>query len=325
MDTNKLIKVSSITKKLVVGLLGAFLLLFLLFHMCANLLILRSDDGAWYSAFCHFMGTNIFVKIFEVILLGCLLLHIILTITLWFQNRRSRGTERYHEASRTKTATGSKLMALTGVLIFAFLALHFVNFYLVKLDVVPGSYMVKTEQLMSNQEVMTLQSASQQYGMAPEEFMSLYKQQFEASAGQMNPEDAKKTSESIAKMEKAVPAVTFLNKVVDEDMMSKDGKYVKHITKEDKEMLEAAMECDVEPDFYTMSRNLFHNPLYCIVYLLTFIVLWIHLRHAFESLFQTWGLENYTYYPIIKFLAILYAWVICLGFASIPICVWLFL
>ena len=57
-------KIHSITKKILVALVGGFLLVFLLFHMTANLFVLRHDDGAWYSAFCHFMGTNWIVKIF---------------------------------------------------------------------------------------------------------------------------------------------------------------------------------------------------------------------------------------------------------------------
>ena len=37
------------------------LLIFLLFHMCANLMILNDDGGAAYGALCHFMGSNIVV------------------------------------------------------------------------------------------------------------------------------------------------------------------------------------------------------------------------------------------------------------------------
>ena len=328
METNMLHKVSSITKKLVVGLLGAFLLLFLLFHMCANLLILRADDGTAYSAFCHFMGTNIFVKIFEMILLAVLVLHICLTLILWGQNRRARGTERYHQPSKTKTATGSKMMALTGVLIFAFLVMHFFNFWLIKVDVVKGSYMVKTEAVQT-EEVMGLQGASQQYQTTPEEFLAMYEQQVQASTGQMDSATTEMVYENLAKLKKAAPAAEFMTRVMDANqddaVVSKDGKWIKKINKEDKETLEAALDCEVEPDFYYQARSLFKNPLYCIMYLLTFAILWIHLRHAFESVFQTWGLENYKYYPIIKFCAILYAWVVCLGFALIPVCVWLFI
>ena len=73
-------KIHSISKKMLVALLGAFLSIFLLFHASANLCILRNDGGEWYNAFCDFMGTNYVVKVFEIILLGALLLHIVLTL-----------------------------------------------------------------------------------------------------------------------------------------------------------------------------------------------------------------------------------------------------
>ena len=96
MDTNKVIKISSITKKLLVALFGAFLLVFLLFHMCANLFILAKDGGDAYGAFCHFMGTNIIIKVFELVLFGTFLLHICLSCWLWWQNRKNRPV-RYHQ------------------------------------------------------------------------------------------------------------------------------------------------------------------------------------------------------------------------------------
>ncbi|MBO4793391.1 MAG: hypothetical protein J5556_02340 [Deltaproteobacteria bacterium] len=78
------------------ALLGAFLSLFLLFHASANLCILRNDGGAWYNAFCDFMGTNYVVKVFEIVLFGALLLHIALTlwlaVTNWLQARALRYT-----------------------------------------------------------------------------------------------------------------------------------------------------------------------------------------------------------------------------------------
>ena len=48
-------KIHSISKKILVALLGAFLSVFLLFHASANLCILRNDGGEWYNAFCDFM------------------------------------------------------------------------------------------------------------------------------------------------------------------------------------------------------------------------------------------------------------------------------
>ena len=130
-------KIHSISKKILVALLGAFLSVFLLFHASANLCILRNDGGAWYNAFCDFMGTNYLIKAFEIILLGALLLHIALTLWLAITNWMAR-PKGYHKAHRTKTHTGSKLQIWTGILIIACLLLHFTDFFFVKLGWIDG-------------------------------------------------------------------------------------------------------------------------------------------------------------------------------------------
>ena len=131
-------KIHSISKKIFVALLGVFLSIFLLFHAAANLCILRHDGGAWYNAFCDFMGTNYVIKVFEIILLGAFLLHMVLTFWIAFTNRLAR-PQGYHKAQRSKTHTGSKLQVWTGILIFACLLLHFMDFYFVKLGLVNGN------------------------------------------------------------------------------------------------------------------------------------------------------------------------------------------
>lgn len=133
-----ILKIHSISKKILVALLGAFLSIFLLFHASANLCILRNDGGAWYNAFCDFMGTNYVVKVFEVILLGSLLLHIILTLWLAITNKMAR-PQGYHKPQRSKTHTGSKLQVWTGILLLAGLIAHFMDFYFVKLGLVDGN------------------------------------------------------------------------------------------------------------------------------------------------------------------------------------------
>jgi len=133
-----LIKIHSISKKILVALLGGFLSIFLLFHASANLCILRNDGGAWYNAFCDFMGTNYVIKAFEIILFGALLLHIALTIWLSITNWLAR-PKGYHKPQRSKTHTGSKLQIWTGILIIACLLLHFMDFFFVKLGLVDGN------------------------------------------------------------------------------------------------------------------------------------------------------------------------------------------
>ena len=131
-------KIHSISKKILVAVLGAFLSIFLLFHASANLCILRHDNGAWYNAFCDFMGTNWIIKVFEIILLGVLLLHIVLTIWLAITNRMAR-PQGYHKPQHSKTHTGSKLQVWTGILLLAGLIAHFMDFFFVKLGWVDGN------------------------------------------------------------------------------------------------------------------------------------------------------------------------------------------
>ena len=319
---SNLIKISSVTKKLVIALLGGFLLLFLAFHMCANLCILRNDGGLWYSQFCHFMGTNIFVKVFEVVLLAVVLLHIVFTIIITLQNQKSRPVA-YHHVSKTKTAKGSKIAIWTGLLILAFLVLHFCNFYFVKMGVTEGIYMAKTEDLQTPQVSAVLQQ-SQAYGMTPEEFVSANEQQLQMMSSQLDEQTLQQYTDQVTKMRQALPVVTFLSNI-DEDQISEDGKWIHKISKEDKRALKEAVEdIELEPDFYYQARDLFNNGLIVLLYLAFFVVLWFHMRHAFESAFQTLGLTNYTWYPIISVIGIIYAWVICLGFALVPLYVLLF-
>lgn len=313
-------KIQSITKKICVALLGAFLLIFLLFHACANLCILRHDGGTWYSDFCHFMGTNYIVKVFEIVLLGCILLHICLTVWLWFTNKMARPVG-YHQPSRTKTHPGSKLMIWTGILIFVCLILHFTDFYFVKLGWVEGQYMVKVSELQSD-EVNALRQASIQYQMTPEEFISTNEQQMSIYADQL-PEDQKKLIEDeLNKLRAAVPAAEALAKAEIENTFSEDHKWVKHISKEEKAALvEAGYE--VEPDFYLLTREKFRNPVIMLLYLVFFVIVWFHMRHAFASAFQTLGLNSYKYSKAIEICAIIYAWFVCLSFTAVDILVFL--
>ena len=315
-------KIHSITKKLLVALVGAFLLLFLLFHMTANLFILRHDDGAWYSAFCHFMGTNWVVKVFEIVLLGVVALHILLTLWLVVTNRLARPV-RYHQPQRSKTHTTSKLMAWTGALIFAFLVMHFCQFWFVKVGVVKGEYMVEMEKLQT-EEVVTIMQYSRQNGMEIADVASAVENQLAMYADQLAPEQVAEMEANMQSLKNSVPVAEFVDKAISENHFSADHKWIRHISYEDRQMLkEKAPRCGVEPDFYYEARELFHNGIMVLLYLAAFVVLFMHLRHAFPSAFQTLGLNNYTYNTAIEVLGSIYTWIICLGFAVVPILVYL--
>ena len=311
-------KLHSITKKLFVALVGGFLLVFLLFHMTANLFILRHDDGTWYSAFCHFMGTNWVVKIFELVLLGVIALHILLTMWLAFTNRLARPV-RYHQASRSKTHPGSKLMIWTGILILVCLGIHFYDFYMVKIGVVKGDYMVEVENLQ-NEEVNSILQYSAQSGMAPADVVATVENQMAMYADQMTPDQQAEMKGNLDKLRAAVPVAELIAL----GQRSDDGKWIRHLDYDQRTMLkENAPDCGVEPDFYFMTRDKFSHLHIVIGYLFFFVIIFFHLMHAFPSVFQTLGLNNYKYNPIIEALGKIYTWIIVLGFAAVPILVYL--
>lgn len=72
-------------------------------------------------------------------------------------------------------------------------------------------------------------------------------------------------------------------------------------------------------DFYPMAVQLFQNPWYSAIYLVSFVFLGFHLKHAFQSAFQSLGLNHTKYTPAIKVIGLIYALVISVGFAIIPI------
>jgi succinate dehydrogenase / fumarate reductase cytochrome b subunit len=77
-------------------------------------------------------------------------------------------------------------------------------------------------------------------------------------------------------------------------------------------------------NFYAIAQELFTIPGYNIFYLICFVLLGFHLYHAFSSAFQTIGLNHRIWTPIVKTIALIYALAIPIGFASIPLIIWLF-
>ena len=119
---------SSIGKKLMMSLAGIFLIIFLLVHMGINLLVIIFDDPVVYNRAAHFMGTNVLFKIFEIVLFGFLLLHIIYAMILQVQNWIAR-PKRYNKANYSSTSFFSKFMIHTAAIILVFLVIHFADFY----------------------------------------------------------------------------------------------------------------------------------------------------------------------------------------------------
>ncbi len=68
-------------------------------------------------------------------------------------------------------------------------------------------------------------------------------------------------------------------------------------------------------------KEIFENPLVVLVYVLGVISLGYHLLHGFYSAFQTLGLNNKKYTPIIKSVGMCFSIIIPLVFAMMPIAI----
>ncbi len=90
--------------------------------------------------------------------------------------------------------------------------------------------------------------------------------------------------------------------------------------------LEMVTYQDHEPvkDLYTAVDFAFHEWYYVVFYVICMIVLAFHLNHGFQSSFQTLGLNHKKYTPLVKWVGRAYSIVVPLGYALIPIIIYLF-
>ena len=121
---------SSITKKIIMSLMGLFLLTFLLVHLTLNTFLLFDKD--LFNEGAHFMGTNPFIQVFQWVLFAGFAIHILYGIILQIQNWASR-PKGYKRRAWMEQSPFSKYMIYTGVIIFIFLAIHLGNFFFVKM------------------------------------------------------------------------------------------------------------------------------------------------------------------------------------------------
>lgn len=119
---------SSVGRKFVMGITGAALALFLLFHATMNIVVIVSPSG--YNAICAFLGANWYAIVGTLGLAALALIHIIYAFVLTIMNYRARGSVRYAVTDRQEQVEwSSKNMLVLGFVILAGLCLHLYNFW----------------------------------------------------------------------------------------------------------------------------------------------------------------------------------------------------
>jgi succinate dehydrogenase / fumarate reductase, cytochrome b subunit len=120
---------SSVGQKFIVGLTGLFLCSFLVVHLSGNMLLFRKDGGQAFEHYSEFMSTNVGIRTMEIVLALGFLVHIIMAVIVWAQNRIARPV-RYEVNRPSENSTlSSRVMFVTGSIVFIFLVVHLRTFF----------------------------------------------------------------------------------------------------------------------------------------------------------------------------------------------------
>ena len=124
---------SPVGKKVVTGITGIALTLFVLVHMTGNLAFFADETGEAYNRYSHFLThqLGLLFYVIEIVLLAILLLHLSIGVNIWLGKRRARPRDyaTYRTAGGPSRQTlSSRSMILTGVILLAFTVLHLVSF-----------------------------------------------------------------------------------------------------------------------------------------------------------------------------------------------------
>ena len=132
---------SSVGKKVVMSLTGCVLVLFVLFHMAMNLVMVI--DAPSYNKICAFLGANWYALVATVGLAAMVLIHFVYAFILNLDNYRARGKQRYAVTVKEKGVSwASKNMLALGVVVLLGLILHLVHFWS-KMQLVEVMEMIK--------------------------------------------------------------------------------------------------------------------------------------------------------------------------------------
>lgn len=88
---------------------------------------------------------------------------------------------------------------------------------------------------------------------------------------------------------------------------------------------EFTLDSNDNRDIYELVVSQFQYSYTLVAYLIGLVALSFHLWHGFQSAFQTLGLNHERYTPVIKAIGIIYAVLVPLGFASMPVYVYFFM
>lgn len=300
---------SSIAKKWWMALTGLFLCLFLVGHLLGNLQLLKGgvEGQRAFNEYAYFMTHNIFIKVLSYATYISILFHAIDGIMLTIQNKKARPVQYAYNKPGTNSSLPSRYMAILGTMILVFIAVHMANFWA---------------------------------RMHFEEGFPLFKVvQIEEKVANENPYAS---SEAAATMDTTELYLTTNGSYLSGEYFSKDGFYGENppLKLEETHLVDSKTglrQFELYKDLHSATMAFFGHDkmkeaglpanklawLAVLGYVLAMAALAFHLWHGFASAFQTLGLKNEKYTPLISGIGKVFAVVVPLAFAVIPVFIFL--
>ncbi|MGM0478706.1 MAG: succinate dehydrogenase cytochrome b subunit [Bacteroidota bacterium] len=124
---------SSIGRKFAMALSALFLMIFLLQHLTINFTAVFSPEA--FNELSHFMGTNVVVQfIAQPILIFAVVFHFVMGFILEARNRAARPISYKRNDGGANSSWMSRNMIYSGLVILAFLVLHFIDFWIPEMN-----------------------------------------------------------------------------------------------------------------------------------------------------------------------------------------------
>ena len=297
---------SSIAKKWWMALTGLFLCLFLVGHLAGNLqlILITGEDGQRaFNEYAYFMTHNPFIKVLSYLTYLSILFHAIDGFILAVQNKKARPIKYAYNKPETNSSAPSRYMAILGTAILVFIVTHMVNFWAVMHfdDDMPMFKVVQVKEV----EVPT--------GLGVTETITDTSEQYLTTSGLYIPAQAIDEEAFGGKP----PYKLDGTHVVDSETELKTFELYKDLHSVTLAFFghDKTKEADIEANPYALIAT--------ILYVIAMAVLGFHLWHGFGSAFQSLGLRNEKYAPVIIGFGKVFSVVVPLLFAIIPIVLFL--
>lgn len=119
---------SSIAKKVAMALSGLFLITFLALHFFINMTSVFSSET--FNTMSHFMGYNPLIQfVMQPILVAGVVFHFVMGFVLELKNRSARPIAYVKYDGAANASWASRNMIVSGLVVLAFLGLHFYDFW----------------------------------------------------------------------------------------------------------------------------------------------------------------------------------------------------